>query len=206
MAEAAKLTTATVRVRDNHNTEAGLTSAQSSTILSQEAAIRNLRDEQAVVVDDNGYVVGHDFGRGARVRLSPQTMRNMKDNVFTHNHPRSIGTTGVRSIGNSFSREDILTGISGDARELRAVTPRYTFSMKRPAGGWGMTPRQAANLMATAKRNTTTPDRQELNRLGWDQESVDRRNATYYDRINKEFVRLAKERYGVDIIYRHKRG
>ena len=190
----------------NHNTEAGLTENQKRTLNMQEEAIRTKRNEELIVVDDQGHVVAHDFGRGARVTASPQTQRNTKDNIVTHNHPRSIGKRGVKSIGSAFSPNDIRLAVRDNAREIRAVTPRYTFSMKRPANGWGMTGDDVTRLMTIAQRNVTRKNKDYLRNIaGWSPSRVEMAEASHYDEVNKEFVRLAKKNFGVDIVYRHRR-
>jgi hypothetical protein len=64
----------------------------------------------------------------------------MKDCVFTHNHPLGWGAKDgtLGRIGNSFSIEDISLAVGSDLSEIRAVTPTFTFSMKRPRNGWGI--------------------------------------------------------------------
>lgn len=42
-------------------------------------------------------------------------------------------------IGNSFSLHDIEIAIKHNVREIRAVTPTYTYSISRPSRGWGIT-------------------------------------------------------------------
>jgi len=69
-----------------------------------------------------------------------------KDAILTHNHPRdpkySVGMAG--DIGMPFSANDIKNAINYDLREIRAVTPHYTFSLRRPSGGWGISASAAA--------------------------------------------------------------
>lgn len=64
----------------------------------------------------------------------------MKDCVLTHNHPRGWGFSekSLGRIGNSFSPADIYLAVSANLSEIRAVTPTYTFSLKRPKTGWGV--------------------------------------------------------------------
>ena len=63
----------------------------------------------------------------------------MKDCIFTHNHPRGWGypEKSLGRIGSSFSIEDISLAVFHDLSEMRAVTPNYTFIIKRPDAGWG---------------------------------------------------------------------
>ena len=62
----------------------------------------------------------------------------MKDAILTHNHPGgwAYDENDIRRIGNSFSLADFVLAIKGDLKEMRAVTPNYTFSIKRPEKGW----------------------------------------------------------------------
>ena len=63
----------------------------------------------------------------------------MKDCMVTHNHPLGWRHNDIRRIGGSFSWEDLKTTIICDVAEFRAVTPHYTFSLKRPENGlWGV--------------------------------------------------------------------
>ena len=65
----------------------------------------------------------------------------MKDCIFTHNHPRGWQEPekSLGRIGNSFSPADMYLAIAHNVSEMRAVTPNYTFAMKRPEEGWGIT-------------------------------------------------------------------
>ena len=48
---------------------------------------------------------------------------------MTHSHPRN----------SSLSADDVVEGaIRWNMKETRAVAPNYTFTMKRPAKGWGV--------------------------------------------------------------------
>ena len=211
MAESGVIKTPTVRIayEVNHNTEAGMPKMQRDAVLAKEQQIRNNRDESTHVYNDAGQEVLRLQGKGNKVSVSRAQVsaiyRTMNNMVVTHNHP-TIGKTGVRAIGNSFSKPDLMTSINGNVKEMRAVSPKYTYSFKRPANGWGMSGDQAANLYTQAKKTILAQGRQYLDQRGWDKESKDRAEGIIAHQINKEFVKLAKKRYGVDIIYRHKKG
>lgn len=99
---------------------------------------KNKSFETAVVFDDNGDEVFRKKGKKYSVGFSEDEMRIFKDRTFTHNHPRGFEfpENSIRRIGNSFSFEDINVAIKANIKEIRAVTPLYTFAMKRPPGGW----------------------------------------------------------------------
>lgn len=116
-------------------TEVGYTNAMKKNILGTENAIRREKDEQMHVFDSKGNKVAMFQGKGAQVRFDSDKVP--ENSIITHNHPRSLGKTGIRSFGNSFSRADVLSAVKVNAQEMRAVTPTYTFSIRRPEKGWG---------------------------------------------------------------------
>lgn len=99
---------------------------------------KNKTFETAVVFDDYGNEIFRKKGKRYSVSFSEYETRIFKDKIFTHNHPRGyeFPENSIKRIGNSFSFPDINTAISSDVKEIRAVTPLYTFIMKRPASGW----------------------------------------------------------------------
>lgn len=209
MSESAVIKQTRVPYEVNHNTEAGMPEAQKKAVLAREQQIRNNKDESLHAYDDSGNEVSTIQGSGNRVRVSRDEyqaqLAKLNDTVVTHNHP-TPQKKGVQSIGNSFSKEDLMTAIGGNAREVRAVSPRYTFSIKRPANGWGMTGTQASRIYAQASKNVIDKARDYLDKLDWSKTGKERVYGTIADQINKEFVRLAREKHGVNIVYRHKNG
>lgn len=79
----------------------------------------------------------------------------MKDAILTHNHPGGwrYSENDIMHIGNSFSVEDIMLAVSQDISEIRAVTPLYTFSMKRPEKGWGIDWQEVKKEYTNAKNS-----------------------------------------------------
>lgn len=110
-----------------------------------EANIRgNKTFETAVAVDMNGSIVIDKRGGHTQVDFTSAEVAKMKDCIITHNHPRGwdYEEKDIGRIGNSFSISDIKLAISGNVVEIRAVTPNYTFSMKRPKKGWGISEKE----------------------------------------------------------------
>lgn len=108
-------------------------------IRKTEDEIRMNKDfETAVVFDKSGKIILDKRGAQFSVGFSKDDVDKMKDAIITHNHPRgwSYPEKSLGRIGNSFSIEDISLSIKADASEMRAVTPNYTFVMKRPKDGW----------------------------------------------------------------------
>lgn len=107
-------------------------------------SIVNEANEHAVVMDEDGSVLfRHTSDAEDVIYFSEAQVEQMKDGVFTHNHP---GTH------NSFSRSDIELAVSADVREIRAVAPKAdsVFSLRRPEDGWGAGWRDIEAAMAKA--------------------------------------------------------
>lgn len=125
-------------------------------IANTENEIRmNKKFETGVVFDKNGNVLIDKRGAKYSVRFTNEECAMMKDCIFTHNHPRGWGypEKSLERIGNSFSPEDIFLAIAHDVAEMRAVTPNYTFIMKRPEAGWGIDIKKFEKLLNQENNN-----------------------------------------------------
>ena len=106
-----------------------------------EADIRmNKGFETGVCVNVNGEIVIDKRGASNQVSFTQEECKLMKDCIFTHNHPGAwqYPENNLLRIGNSFSVQDVCLAIANDLAEIRAVTPNYTFSIRRPANGWNI--------------------------------------------------------------------
>lgn len=103
-------------------------------------------------------------------------------------HPRGWGydEKDIRRIGNSFSINDILLAVDYDVMEIRAVTPIYTFSMKRPRNGWGVTAEEIDLIYKKANENLCTENSKRI-RNGI--LTIKRASATHYHLIWKRISR-----------------
>lgn len=111
-------------------------------ITNTENEIRlNKSFETGVLFDKNGNVVIDKRRAKYSVEFTDEECAKMKDCIFTHNHPRGWQEPekSLGRIGNSFSPADMYLAIAHNVSEMRAVTPNYTFAMKRPEEGWGIT-------------------------------------------------------------------
>jgi hypothetical protein len=111
-------------------------------ITNTENEIRlNKSFETGVLFDKNGNVVIDKRGAKYSVEFTDEECAKMKDCIFTHNHPRGWQEPekSLGRIGNSFGPADMYLAIAHNVSEMRAVTPNYTFAMKRPEEGWGIT-------------------------------------------------------------------
>lgn len=166
----------------NGATEKGYTKKMRDNILGKEREIRNNKDESLHVFSSKGDLLLSLQGKGASVIINTKLPENA---IHTHNHPRSIGESGIRRIGNSFSAEDLMTAVKSNAREIRAVTPTYTFSIKRPKGGWNATPQQVRQAYQKYDVRTQDEFTRYLNKRGWSKTALDRANTLHWHRVNQ---------------------
>lgn len=105
---------------------------------TEEEIRTNRKFETGVAFDMDGNIVVDKRGQAFTVNFTEEECRSMKNCIFTHNHPRgwAAPSGSIARTGNSFSIEDVEFAIFNDLEEIRAVTPVYTFSLKRPKGGW----------------------------------------------------------------------
>lgn len=114
-----------------------------------EVIIRENKDfETAVAVDLKGNIVVDKSGEHTQVDFTNEELSKLKNCILTHNHPLGWGyeEKDIRRIGNSFSINDLLLAVDCNVMEIRAVTPNYTFSMKRPSNGWGISVKEIESI------------------------------------------------------------
>ena len=175
----------------NGATEKGYSALMRQNILGMERSIRRRRDEELHVFDSKGNLVRSIQGKGTEVSVSGKLPEN---SILTHNHPRALGKSGIMAIGNSFSHHDITLAVSTNAREMRAVTPTYTFSIKRPKGGWGVSADEVRKAYREIENRLTNETRSGYltGRRAYANSSYDRASVVHYHKVMK---RLAK-RFG----------
>lgn len=171
----------------NAATEQGYTAKMKRNILGTERVYRNNKDETMVVFSGDGTQVASFQGKGNRVEFNPARVPD--DSIITHNHPLSIGKTGVGAIGHSFSKNDIVAAVGVNAREMRAVTPTYTFSIKRPKGGWGASEAQVKRAYTRIDKQVKAEMISYLNKTGWRKENIIRTDATWAHEVMKRMSR-----------------
>lgn len=123
------------------DTEAGMTKAQKEAVLKEENRIRKYKAEHASVVDENGVLnpLGDiQIRKGTSSKVAINTEKVPANSIIIHNHPTVREDTGIgQRVGISLSGADLRVAALTNAREVRAVTENYTYSVKRPSGGWG---------------------------------------------------------------------
>jgi len=161
-------------------------------IAEKENEIRmNKKFETAVVFDDEGNIVFEKKGEQYSIAFTNNEVELFKDKIFTHNHPRGWESPdgSMGRIGNSFSPADILIAINSDIKEIRAVTPNFTFIMVRPSSGWGLSLGEARSCIERINNDLRA---QFGDRIYNKTTTVGKANAVHYHTLWKIFG----ERYG----------
>lgn len=122
-------------------TMSGYSAGLAKAMTEQEAAIRHDASESVHIFTESGEKILGERGKATTVQIYERDLPKIKDNVVTHNHPSGTDFYGrpVRTV--SFSSTDVVSAVRYNAKEYRAAAEGYTFSMKRPAGGWGKSDR-----------------------------------------------------------------
>lgn len=123
------------------DTETGYSAALSRSVLKAEGEIKDQKNETIVIFNDDGTVAFRKDGTRMGVTYDG---RKSTDKVVTHNHPGPDAP---------FSSTDLKTAVEMNQKEIRAVSRNYTYSMKRPKGGWGsVKPEAVMRTYGTIKR------------------------------------------------------
>lgn len=165
-------------------TEAGYSDTLKRSILSYEHGQRQEKDEALAFYDDAGNQMARIQGKGQRVPVRKEDVPG-QDLIMTHNHPASLGASGYMRIGSSFSMDDMVLAVKFKAKEMRAVTPTYTFSIKRPKGGWNATQAAVKRAYAKAQEQVLSEGQDYSDRVGYSQTVDNRYTITYWHKVNK---------------------
>lgn len=164
-------------------TEKGYTAKMVKNIVGIEQKYRRNKDETLHVFNSEGDIVSSIGGKGAQVKSDSKKIP--RNSILTHNHPLSPSARGIGRIGNSFSSDDIRSAIMVNAKELRAVTPTYTFSIKRPKGGWRVSADKATRAFAYANMIVTNQMYKYLDQTKWNESSIARANVIHSHKVMK---------------------
>lgn len=165
-------------------TESGYSTSLKRSILSYENQQRREANEAMAFYDDEGNQLNRKQGKRDRVEIRKEDVP-AQDLIFTHNHPSALGASGYMRIGHSFSMEDMLIAMKYKAKEMRAVTPTYTFSFKRPKGGWGTTQAAVRRAYDRAIERVTSEGQNYADRVGFSDTLNNRYTITFWHKVNK---------------------
>lgn len=173
-------------------TENGYSAALKRAILSYEHKQRQEWNEAMAYYDSDGNQLNrrqgkkHDAVPVYDKDIPKDANGNRRDDIiFTHNHPDAIGKTGYGSIGNSFTPDDMVMAVKFKAKEMRAVTPSYTFSFKRPQGGWNAKQSEVRRAYEDAMRRVREDGEYYYGRARMTDVANERYMATYWHKVNK---------------------
>lgn len=122
-------------------TEAGYSAALARSVLKAEKEIKNQKNETAIIFNDDGTIAHRKDGTKMGVTY-PGSWETNK--IMTHNHPGPDAP---------FSSSDLRDVAKFNPKEVRAVSQNFTYSMKRPKGGWGnVKPEAVMRTYSTIKR------------------------------------------------------
>lgn len=138
--------------RADRQINAGHSRGLDAALSDAEAKIRKLKTERIYAFNKDGKEIAHSQTGKTHSTQLPFGY-NYKDAIITHNHPnRGIGDTIAGRVGTILSGADIFTTIAHNASEIRAVTKNYTYSLKRPSKGWGLSESDAWDVFG--KKNS----------------------------------------------------
>lgn len=137
--------------RADRQINAGHSRGLDAALAKTEAKIRTMKTERVFAYDKTGKEIAHsDTGKAHNTELPDG--HNYKDAIITHNHPnKGIGDTIAGRVGTILSGADVFSAIANNASEIRAVTKNYTYSLKRPSKGWGLSDSDAWNVFGKKK-------------------------------------------------------
>ena len=123
------------------DTDKGLNRQEAYTVNKVESQIRNRKTEKGYIIGSDGKIIGESV-KGTSHNAKFYTKDLKKDSIVTHNHPTEGANSGLYGtmagrIGVPLSPADIKMAVKNDLKEVRAVTPTYTWSLRRPKNGWG---------------------------------------------------------------------
>lgn len=132
-----------------------LNKAEAATLAALDAKTRDRKTEKGYVVNDRGEIVAESYkAQKRRAVFHTSDGSKMKNAIITHNHPNAeLDGTMAGRVGLPLSGQDIRTSIEYDAKEIRAVTPSYTYSIRRPPGGWPKIPEKDFRNLEDWKRD-----------------------------------------------------
>ena len=125
-------------------------SALQRNLSAHESAIRGNNYETLIVFDENGNMLVNKKGSAHSVEYGADGVKTTNA-IVTHNHPG----------GASFSWQDVGGMVYWNQKEMRATGKEFTFSLKRPENGWGVTPKTAVTKFKRALSNARRAYRQQ---------------------------------------------
>lgn len=164
-----------------------------SSVIKKEGEIRmNKNYETAVSFNKNGDIVINKDGESRHVSFTKEECRKLKNTVLTHNHPSgwNYNEDSIYRIGNSFSKDDISLAVQCDISEIRAVTPNYTFVLKRPKEGWGIIFEDFEDVYQDVYKSIRKESNAYVDKMKHSDLSYHRSNIVFFHKVNKQLSKI----------------
>jgi hypothetical protein len=172
----------------------GLTKAQEIAVSRIEDKDRHLKTERVTVVDKNGKILARSQSGSYKKTGIPAG--NYKDCVITHNHPNQYrGIKQTTDAGSSLSGADVVAAIRLNASEIRAVASGFTYSLRRPKGGWNADPAKISREWQH-EWNKSSPDARKYMSSGKNTEDKVRRSQRANTMGSHQVTRELAKKYG----------
>ena len=177
--------TRTTNARRQAPTERGYSRALERAVTSFESGIRTRTKEYGAFFDRSGQIVQEVTSNSVN-HINVSRGLQTQDLIFTHNHPYRAGSP--LEIGGTLSRGDMLSAIRHNEAEARAVTTYYTFSIKRPASGWGATEEEVRSAYRSIQNRMTRYVRSYYRQIRTE-DAKRRAQTVYWHMVNKEVAK-----------------
>lgn len=164
-----------------------------ASVIKKEEEIRmNKKYETAVSFNKDGEIVLNKDGQSRHVMFTEEECRKLKNTVMTHNHPSgwSYGENSIYRIGNSFSKDDLSLAVRYDLAEIRAVTPNYTFVLKRPKEGWGIASDHFSDVYKEVYKSIRKETDVYVDKMEHSGLSYERANIVFFHRVNRMLSKM----------------
>lgn len=154
-----------------------------------EFEISRQKYETAAIVDAKGNLLLRKDGNKKSVSFTRDEIAKMENAIITHNHPS--GTTNRYGIGHAFSVEDLQMAATSNAAEIRAVSGKVTYSMKRPKGGWEATAGRIKANFNSANRTVREKMQSYIDNYRGDVNiAINRANTLHYHLVSKRVAKV----------------
>lgn len=154
--------------------------ALSRSLSTRESSIRGNDFETLYALDANGNEIFKKIGNRNSVSYGMDGWKT-KDAIMTHNHPG----------GSSFSWQDVQGMVYYNQKEMRATGKEFTFSLKRPEKGWGVSYKTATTAFKRANSNA----RRAYNKQKTGNAASDRK---LWISLTHKYNAIAAQRFGWD--------
>lgn len=150
----------------------GYSSTLAKAIGETESTIRTNTSESIHIFTEQGEKILGEAGKATTVALNVSDIPKLQNNIMTHNHPTGTDFYGRPVKTTSFSKTDVVSAVRYNSKEYRAAAEGYTFSMKRPDGGWGHSYRSVSARYDRIYKSVFAANQKYINSYGGDKRTA----------------------------------